>query len=90
LIRYILTIELLFPWNVVFGKKTLERKDKIRNTKLARKRVVFEHTICQLKKYQILSQVYRSREEDYNKNLINIAALYNFKLNFKKIYLNPN
>jgi len=71
-------------------KKTLERKEKIRNTKLARKRVVIEHTICQLKKYQILSQVYRSKEEDYNKHFRNIAALYNFKLNFKQIYLNPN
>ena len=71
-------------------KKTLERKEKIRNTKLVIKRVVVEHNICQLKKYHILSQVYRSREEDYNKHFRSMAALYNFKLNFKQTYLNPN
>lgn len=71
-------------------KKILERKEKIKNTKLAKKRVIVEHTICHLKKYQILSQVYRSKEEDYNQHFRNIAALYNFKLNFKQISLNLN
>lgn len=69
-------------------KRKLTRSEKIKNTKQAKKRVIVEHTISRLKKYQILSQVYRSSDNDYNQHFRNIASLCNFRLAFKLLELN--
>lgn len=68
-------------------KRKLTRSEKIKNTKQAKKRVIVEHTISRLKKYQILSQVYRSSDRDYNYHFRNIASLCNFRLAFKQLEL---
>lgn len=44
-------------------------------------RVLVEHILSRMKKYQILFQVYRHAFKDYNQRFRNIAALTNFKLN---------
>lgn len=66
-------------------KRTLTRSEKIKNTKLSKKRIKVEHTISRLKKYSILSQTYRSDEKDYNRHFRNIASLCNFRLAFKQL-----
>lgn len=66
-------------------KRKLTRSEKIKNTKQAKKRVIVEHTISRLKKYQILSRVYRSSDRDYNYHFRNIASLCNFRLAFKQL-----
>jgi hypothetical protein len=66
-------------------KRKLTRSEKIKNTKLSKKRVKAEHAFSRLKKYQILFQTYRSRDEDYNRHFRNIASLCNFRLLFKHL-----
>lgn len=85
-------IQKLYPNHTIFipvkrnrWKRTLTRSEKIFNTKLSKKRVTVEHDISRLKKYQILSQIYRSDEKDYNHHFRNIAALCNFRLAFKQL-----
>lgn len=85
-------IQKLYPSHTIFipikrnrWKRTLTRSEKIKNTKLSRKRVKVEHGISRLKKYSILSQIYRSHEKDYNRHFRNIASLCNFRLVFKQL-----
>lgn len=66
-------------------KRTLTRGEKIRNTKLSKKRVTVEHVFSRMKKYQILFQTYRSKDGDYNHHFRNIASLCNFRLAFKQL-----
>lgn len=85
-------IEKLYPNHIIFipikrnrWKRTLTKGEKIKNTLLAKKRIRAEHAISRLKKYQILSQIYRSADDDYNRHFRNIAALCNFRLAFLKL-----
>lgn len=45
----------------------------------AGKRVIVEHIIARMKKYQLLAQVYRHRVTAYGQRVRNIAALVNFR-----------
>lgn len=63
-------------------KRQLTLSEKIKNTKLAKKRVIVEHILSKFKKYRILSEVFRSRINHYNQDFKNIAALVNFRLAF--------
>ena len=58
----------------------LTRKDKIRNRKLAKERIVVEHVIGGLKVFQILAQRYRHQLENHNRTFKNIATIWNMKL----------
>jgi hypothetical protein len=46
----------------------------------ARQRIIVEHVLSRVKKYQVLAQVYRHRISDYTRRFRNIAALTNFRL----------
>lgn len=88
-------IEQLYPSHAIFipikrnrWKKKLTRSEQIKNTKLSRKRIKVEHGIARLKKYSLLSQIYRSSEQDYNRHFRNIASLCNFRLAFKQLESN--
>jgi hypothetical protein len=61
-------------------KRKLTLSEKIFNTKLAKKRVVVEHIISRLKKYQILTGIFRNKTDNYNQDFRNVAALVNFRL----------
>jgi hypothetical protein len=61
-------------------KSKLTLSEKIYNTKTAKKRVVVEHIISRLKKYQILAGIFRNKVDSYNQDFRNIAALINFRL----------
>jgi len=59
---------------------TLSPSDKRFNRKHSRIRILVEHVLSRMKKYQILAQVYRHKMLDYNRRFRNIAALVNFRL----------
>lgn len=61
-------------------KLTDEEKEFNRNH--AKVRVMVEHVIARLKKYQVLSQTYRSAETRYNRIFRNITSLINFRLEY--------
>lgn len=60
--------------------RLLTSAEKRFNRMHARIRVVVEHVLSRLKKYQILAQVYRHKVKDYTHRFRNIAALTNFRL----------
>jgi len=60
-------------------KRKLTRSEKIHNTKHAKKRVIVEHVLAKMKKYRLLSDVFRNEVKAYNKDFKNIAALINFR-----------
>ena len=69
------------------GGKTIKltKKEKDFNRDHARFRVGVEHAIARLKKYQVLSQTYRSAESRYRQIFRNIAALVNFRLEYSHL-----
>lgn len=75
-------LNFLIPFKRNRWKKELSRSEKIYNTKLAKKRVMVEHVLAKLKKYRILSDIFRNRVKDYNQDFRNIASLINFR-NFR-------
>lgn len=77
--------KILLPVKRTRWRRLLTRSEKIRNTKLAKKRIVVEHSLSRMKKYQILSQTYRSQDQDYNQHFRNVASLCNFRLLFKEL-----
>lgn len=58
---------------------TLTRGQKRANTLRSQRRIVVEHVFSWLKKYQILSQTYRSAIDQYTTHFTAIAALINFR-----------
>jgi len=75
-------LNFLIPFRRNRGKKELSRAEKIQNTKLSKIRVLIEHVIAKVKKYRLLSEVFRNKVEYYNQDFKNIAALINFRLEF--------
>jgi hypothetical protein len=57
----------------------LSQEEKEYNKSHSRKRIVIEHTICRLKKYRILADVYRNRLRKYDKVSDIVAGLINYK-----------
>jgi hypothetical protein len=50
------------------------------NKSHSKKRIVIEHTICRLKKYRILADVFRNRLRRYNKVSDIISGLINYRI----------
>jgi hypothetical protein len=50
------------------------------NKSHSKKRIVIEHTICRLKKYRILADVFRNRLRKYNKVSDIVAGLANYRI----------
>ncbi len=46
----------------------------------AKKRIVVEHTICRLKKYRIMSDIFRNKLRKYNKVTDIVAGLINYRI----------
>jgi hypothetical protein len=42
--------------------------------------IVIEHTICRLKKYRILANIFRNRLKKYNKVSDIVSGLINYKI----------
>jgi hypothetical protein len=50
------------------------------NKNHSKKRIVIEHTICRLKKYKIMSDVFRNRLRSYNKISDIVSGLVNYRI----------
>ena len=60
--------------------RVLTRAERGANRHQARRRIIVEHVLSRVKKYQVLAQVYRHRISDYTRRFRNVAALVNFRL----------
>ena len=60
-----------------YASKDIQQKKEY-NLQYARRRKVIEHTICRLKKYRILSEVFRNNLRKYNKVLDIVSGLVNY------------
>ena len=60
--------------------RRLTRAERRFNRLHARRRIIVEHVLSRVKKYQVLVQVYRHRIADYNRRFRNVSALINFRL----------
>ena len=58
----------------------LSQKEKEYNESHSRKRIIIEHTICRLKKYRILADVFRNKLRKYNRMSDIVAGLINYKI----------
>jgi hypothetical protein len=59
-------------------KSSVEQKEFNRGH--AKKRIVIEHTICRLKKYRILADVFRNRLNKHNKISDIVSGLVNYRI----------
>jgi len=62
------------------AKKELTRLDKEHNKLNSKRRVIAENVLSRIKKFRILSGVYRNELKNYNQIFRGVAALINFKL----------
>jgi hypothetical protein len=60
--------------------KELSQEEKEHNKSHSRKRIVIEHTICQLKKYRILADIFRNKLRRYNKMSDIVSGLVNYQV----------
>ena len=58
----------------------LSREQKEYNQGHAQKRIVIEHTICRLKKYRILADIFRNNLKKYNKVSDIVSGLVNHRI----------
>ncbi len=60
--------------------KQLSPEEKDSNKSYSIKRIVIEHTICRLKKYKVMSEVFRNRLKKYNRILDIVSGLVNYRI----------
>ena len=58
----------------------LSHEEKKYNKNHSRRRIVIEHTICRLKKYRILADVFRNKLRKYDKVSYIVAGLINYRI----------
>lgn len=58
----------------------LLQEEKEHNKSHSKKRIVVEHTICRLKKYRIMSDIFRNRLRKYNRVSNIVAGLVNYRI----------
>jgi len=81
-----LGIEKDFPHQILSIPNRKERnlqssvEQKEFNRGHAKKRIVIEHTICRLKKYRILADVFRNRLNKHNKISDIVSGLVNYRI----------
>jgi hypothetical protein len=62
------------------GCQNLSREEKEYNQSHARERIVIEHTICLLKKYRIMGDIFRNSLKKYDKVSHIVSGLVNYRL----------
>lgn len=70
----------VIPHKRTRNSQPLTRSQKIQNTKQRRVRVAIEHTLSQLKKFQILQQTYRNSLQNYETVFGFVANIVNFRM----------
>jgi len=63
-------------------KRNIQLSDDhiVYNKSHSKKRIVIEHTICRLKKYKILADVFRNKLKKYNKVSDIVSGLINYRI----------
>jgi hypothetical protein len=61
----------------------LSQEEKEYNKIHSRKRIVIEHTICRLKKYRIMSDIFRNRLRKYNRISDIVTGLVNYRMMYQ-------
>ncbi len=61
-------------------QQELSQEEKDYNRIHSKKRIVVEHTICRLKKYRIMSDIFRNKLRKYNKVSDIVAGLVNYRI----------
>ena len=64
-------------------KKSMElsqEEEKEYNLQHIKKRIVIEHTICRIKKYKIMNDVFRNKLRKYNKVSDIVSGLINYRI----------
>jgi len=61
-------------------KQDLSQDEKGCNQNHSRKRIVIEHTICRMKKYRIMSDIFRNRLRKYNGISDIVSGLVNYRI----------
>jgi len=62
------------------SQKDLSHEEKEYNQNHSRKRIVIEHTICRMKKYRIMSDIFRNRLRNYDKISDIVSGLVNYRI----------
>jgi hypothetical protein len=62
------------------NQKELSNEGKEHNKNHSKKRIVIEHTICRLKKYRILADIFRNNLRKYNKVSDIVSGLVNYRI----------
>ncbi len=62
------------------NQEELSQEEKEYNKIHSKKRIVIEHTICRLKKYRIMNDVFRNRLRKYNKISDIVSGLVNYRM----------
>ena len=58
----------------------LSQEEKEYNKNHSKERIVIEHTICRVKKYRIMSDVFRNRLRKYNRISDIVTGLVNYRM----------
>ena len=71
------------PSSIPIRKKKnieLSQEEKEYNKNHSKKRIVIEHTICRLKKYRIMSDIFRNKLRKYNRISDIVTGLINYRI----------
>ncbi len=68
------------PYKKKRNQQELSAEEKEYNKFHSKKRIVIEHTICRLKKYRIMNDVFRNRLRNYDKVSDIISGLVNYRI----------
>ena len=68
------------PYKKKRNHEDLSQEEKEYNKIHSKKRIVIEHTICRLKKFRILADVFRNKLRKYNKVSDIVAGLVNYRI----------
>ena len=60
--------------------RPVSQEEKECNQNHSRKRIVIEHTICRLKKYRIMGDIFRNRLRKYNRVSDIVSGLVNYRI----------
>jgi hypothetical protein len=61
-------------------QEDLSQEEKKYNRIHSKKRILIEHTICKIKKYKILADVFRNKLRKYNKISDIVSGLLNYRI----------
>jgi len=68
------------PYKKKRNQKELSPEEKEYNKNHSKKRIIVEHTISRLKKYRIMSDIFRNKLRKYNRISDIVAGLVNYRI----------